>query len=585
MILKKLQTKTIFSLPFFLLGYLFSTAQEQLIHQPKVFVSKSGNVFWNKKLPVYLKLATSPDDTAKTYWVKSRLTAEYADPFFFDTEGANLMRTKWAINKKTKKVVEPKIEVVWEIYNDSKSPKTQIRYMKSGYYENKGVLYFKNTLKVMLTAKDELSGVEKIYYSINKSEYAPFEDTLSFAQEGTYTLKYYSVDPVGNVENPQTVYIVVDESSPVTELQNVGEWNESTASARSGIKLVAADNQSGVKNTLFSIDGGKEQIYKSAIYTNNISEGEHSISYYSIDAIGNKEEVAQFDFYIDKKSPLITLETVGDKYTVNGKEFSSGRSRIKLTAVDNKSGVKEIWYSVGNEKYQPYDKPFYLSGKGGNTSIKFYAVDYVNNKSLNTGGSNQNVSTPYLDLTGPKLSNDFYGPIYKSRDTLFISPKTKIVLGGSDSEAGLQKISYKINGGEEVDYSGPFTIEKDGYYEITQYGYDNVNNSNRKEFFLVVDASGPETFPRFSVAPFNQKVVEGNTVSIFPVQTELYLAATDDKVGNHKIIYSINGGTERLYSSPILGFEAGKKYDIQVKAYDWLDNKTLSTISFEILKK
>ncbi len=68
------------------------------------------------------------------------------------------------------------------------------------------------------------------------------------------------------------------------------------------------------------------------------------------------------------------------------------------------------------------------------------------------------------------------------------------------------------------------------------------------------------------------------------MQAELYLAATDDKVGSRKILYSINGGADRPYSSSILGFEAGKKYDIQVKAYDWLDNKTLSTISFEILK-
>ncbi len=387
---------------------------------------------------------------------------------------------------------------------------------------------------------------------------------------------------MGNVEKPKTIFLSIDSESPVTELENVGEWNEANASSRAGIKLFAKDDRSGVRNTVFSLDDGKEQLYKSTIYTNLLEAGSHSITYFSVDAIGNKEEIQQFDFYVDKKAPLITIETVGDKYTVNGKEFSSGRTKIKLTAIDNKAGVKEIWYSVNASKYKLYDKPFYLDGKGGNRSIKFYAIDNVNNKTINSDGSGQNFSTPYLDLTGPKLSNSFSGAVYNSRDTIFIGPKTKILLAGIDEEAGLQKITYEINGGEEIEYSSPFSIENSGYYEIAETGYDNVNNSNRKEFALVVDAEGPEHFPRFSVPVFTQKTDDKGTIDVYPVQAELYLAATDAKVGSHKITYSINGAPEKIYTSPIFGFQKGKTYNIDVAAYDWLQNNTKSTIRFEI---
>jgi len=561
-----------------------SFAQEQLIHQPKVFVSKSGNVFWNKKLPVYMKLATSPDDTAKTYWVKSKLTAKYADPFFFDTEGINFIRTKWAVDKNTGQTVEPKIEVSWGVYNDSKAPLTQIKYLNSKYYEKQFRLYLNSGLKVTLASKDELSGIQNVYYSIDKSEYLPYNDTLTFNEPGDFTLKYYAVDQVGNVEKPKTVLLSIDNESPVTEMENTGEWNESNASARGGIKLSAKDDRSGVRNIIFSLDEGKEQVYSSPIYTNSLQEGSHTLSFFSIDAIGNREEMQQFDFYVDKKAPLITMETVGDKYTINGKEFSSGRTKIKLTAIDNKAGVREIWYSVNASKYKIYDKPFYLDGKGGNRNIKFYAVDNVNNRNIDSDASRQNFSTPYLDLTGPKLSNNFSGPTYRSRDTLFLSPRTKIILGGNDAEAGLQKLTYQINGGEELDYLEPFLIQNSGFYEIAQTGYDNVNNSNRKEFFVVVDADGPANFPTFSTAVFSQRTDESGTTDIYPQQVGVYLAATDGKVGSQKITYSINNSPEKIYTSPIVGFEKGKLYNIDVIAYDWLENKTKSSIKFEILK-
>lgn len=575
--------KIYFSLVFVFYTF-FALAQEQLIHQPKVYVSKSGYIFWNKKLPVYLKVSTSPDDTAKSYWVKSRLTAAYADPFFFDTEGENFLRTKWAVDKKTKKIVEPRVEVTWGVYNDSRTPQTKINYLKSKYYEKDRRLYFGSSLKVAFSSFDELSGVEGIYYSINKAEYSLFKDTLTFDQEGDYNIKFYAVDRVGNVEKVQGVNITIDASAPTTELIQNGDWNDNVASARSSLKLKSTDAASGVKNILYSIDDSKEKPYQGTIQVGELAEGQHSITYYATDGLGNAEEASQFDFYIDKKAPLISIETVGDKYTVNGKEFSSGRTRIKLTAVDNKSGVKEIWYSINGEKYQLYDKPFYLSGKAGNRSIKYYAIDHVNNKTSNSDGNNMNISTPYLDLTGPKLNHNFSGPVYKTRDTLFISPTTKISLSATDEESGLQKITYKINGAEEVDYTAPIVLDKEGYYEIAEYGYDNVNNSNRKEFAVMVDTTGPEHFPRFSIAPHSHITENDVIINVYPMQVEVYLAATDEMVGNHKILYSINNGPEKEYTMPIKGFERGKRYDIKVKAFDYLENISTSNITFEILK-
>lgn len=579
-----INSKVFFS-ALFIVAFIFSiNAQEKPNHAPKVYVSKTGKLFWNKKIPVYLKISASPDDTAKSYLLKSKLTPKYANPFYFDTEGDNFIRTRWAVDPNTGKTIEPKIEVQWDVHNDSKPPVTKVKF-KSRYLEKNNVLYFKNNICLYFNTRDESAGTESTLISINNQNYEYFtQDSLLIQDEGKYKFKYYSVDRVGNVENTNYINSVLDNTAPSTELSTKGDVNENVFSPKSSIMFSATDELSGLKNIYYRIDGGSEQIYKSEIKAEKYDEGEHTIKYYSIDNIGNIEEPQEYVFYIDKKAPLITYEAVGDRHVVNGKEFSSGRTKIKLNAFDNKAGVQAIYYSVNNEPYQKYEKPFYLNGKGGARSIKFYGVDNVGNKNMSSDNSTKNISTPYLDLSGPKVRNKFLGKEFVIRDTLFISPKTKIQLDAEDSEAGVQKITYTINDGEEIDYTSPFTIEKEGFYSITQTAYDNVNNTNFKNFFFILDATGPEVYATFSLVPVSRNTVDGEEIGVYPAHTELYLAATDEKVGNHHIYYSLNGSADVYYNAPIKGFEHGKIYNLKIKSYDYLGNVTEKNIKFEVAK-
>lgn len=557
-----------------LLNHVF--AQDQLVHTPKVYVSKSGNLFWNRKLPVYLKIAASPDDTAKSYLVKTTMP-QYADPYYLDTEGENFFRSKWAVDRKTGEFTNPRMEVQWKVYNDGKAPVSKVQFFGAKSLNTGKKTFFGNGVKITLSAQDLLSGTESIYYSINRNPYQIYTDSITIAEQGEYTLKYYAVDRVGNVEKPQGLTFVIDATAPSTEIAYLGDWEDAVCSARSSVKLSASDDLSGVKSILYKVDDGEYKPYTGTIPVGSLSEGEHTLTYRAIDNIGNKEDLQEFTFYIDKRPPMVSMEIIGDKYVINGKEYSSGRTRIKLTAIDNKAGVKEVWYSVNGAPYQLYSSPFYLTGKAGNRTIKYYAVDKVNNKNVNADGSNQNIGTPYLDLTGPRLAHRYSGPQFLSSDTMFISPKTKINLSAADDESGVQKISYKINDGEETDYNEPVKVADEGYHEITQYGYDNVNNSNRQQFYFMLDAQGPEIITNYSVSPVGN---EADGSLIYPRQVELYLAATDAKVGSSKIVYSINGSVEKVYASPIKGFEAGKKYEVKITAYDYLENSNTQTIIF-----
>ena len=62
-------------------------AQEQLKHEIKSYASEEGKLFWNKKLPVYIRIASSPTDTGRL--MKSQVSKQYTNPYYFDTEGKN----------------------------------------------------------------------------------------------------------------------------------------------------------------------------------------------------------------------------------------------------------------------------------------------------------------------------------------------------------------------------------------------------------------------------------------------------------------------------------------------------------------
>lgn len=81
---------------------------------------------------------------------------------------------------------------------------------------------------------------------------------------------------------------------------------------------------------------------------------------------------------------------------------------MKLTAVDNKSGVKEIRYSIDGKDFEVYDQPFYLPSISGAHTVRYYSIDNMANQTVGRKGSGyeefkHNVSKVYLDLTGPSI--------------------------------------------------------------------------------------------------------------------------------------------------------------------------------------
>jgi hypothetical protein len=547
--------------------------------EKKTYIASDGKLYIQKTLPVYLSLSTKPDDKANSVLLKSESSSKYTNPMYFDAEGINTIRSPWEVDQKTKELVYPKQDIVFEVYADSKPPVSSINFGNNKFLRRNGRLYFSGKVEVTLTANDQLSGVEKIMYSLDSSDYKEYTSSLNLDDEKEYVLKYYAYDHVGNVEALKRIVLVVDRSGPKTSINIKGDQSENVLSGNSVISLSADDASSGVESLKLKFDDGNEQNYIGAINTSSISQGEHKLAYWSVDNVENTEQQHEFIFYVDKTPPTILQEIIGKSYMINGREFSSGQSQLKLTTLDNKAGVKEVYYSINNSGYKKYEKPVLLSAVGGNLEIKAYAVDKVNNKSQmieNTQAS----SIPYIDLSGPTLNFSLQGPSFIADDTIYINDKSRIVLKAVDNEAGLNNIQYKIDGRETQIYNAPFSIAEEGIHVVEYTGTDNVENTSTSSIRLMVDNSGPVIYPRFSTLPKKVLHDQEKTSIIYPGYVGLFIAATDFVSGYEKMTYAINGSKEKPFNGYINGF--AKNNEVIIKAYDKLGNESSAKLEFSI---
>ena len=576
--------RTLGSLVFFALGFSLSAmAQEVPEHEKKVFTDDDGTVYWNKALPVYIRLATEPEDGAPSELLKEDTEGNYVDyPYYFDTEGPNYIRTNWAVNPETGEWLYPRREVLWEVQADGLPPSSTIRFSDARPFRKDGKLYFRGEVTITLTSKDGISGVDKIYYSINGAPYQAYENPIELTESKDYTLKVYGLDRVGNVEQLQERNFVIDKESPQSRLEMQGDKYENVVSGRTMIKLSSTDDLSGIGRIIFQIDGGPETTYRVPLAMNGLAQGEHTIAYWAEDMVKNEEEHQTYSFYVDRDGPLVTQEILGDVYVRNGVEYVSGRAQVKLAAFDNKAGLEAIYYSTDNENYQKYEKPFYLNAEAQQNGISFYAVDKVNNRTSTTFKQSQDGSFANIDLAGPTLSQTFQGPVFRARDTVFISPATKIILRGTDPASGVDYLAYSLNGADqETRYGTPFSLDQQGQYDVAYFGYDAVGNRNRSEFAVFVDATAPEI--TFSFDGPAQGTTEGSpSLPIYPSYVNLFLSAQDDRLAHQNITYSINGASARKYTGPISGFGVGKTYEITVSVEDKLGNKSEGSVSFSI---
>ena len=549
-----------------LTGFIFAQKPEE--HKKTTYTDSLGRFIVQLEMPLYIFISTSLDETPQRMERNDQPGKEY-EPIYLDGPGIHYIRHQDNINHRAE---------MFPLWADGQAPQTRILLSGSQTIAIDGVNWYSKNLTVTLDATDDLSGVKQIYFSSDGDNFSPYTN-IDVSREGHHRLSFYSVDNVGNVETVKHREFAVDITPPVTEIHVDSFFKDDIIANDAKITLTATDNLTGVDRIMYRFNNEAERVYRAGanISFAHLPDGFHTLYYYAEDRVKNKETEKTLSFFVDKMAPIISADVLGDRFLVGDRVYFSGRSKLKLTAIDNKSGVSEIQYSINGGAFQEYEDPFYLPAVAGRHTIRYYATDEIGNTSR--GNYTHNMGIIWVDLIGPVLSHELSGPNFTKGDVMFISPETKIILKGVDSESGLQYLSYST--GEQVEetrYEGAFSIHESGTHTIRYFGYDNVNNRNVNQFEVTVDGDGPEIFNTFSVTPVDRD--NPNDVDTYPSYVLLYLAATDLLTGNAEIYYSINGEREVQYTAPIRRFAKNTSYTVVVRARDQLGNFSEKTIRF-----
>lgn len=583
---------------FFILALMLSNVhcQEQPQNtEKKVYKSEEDKkLYVNKELGIYLWLSTSPDPKAEKVRLLSDSSIKYSNPMYFDTEGYNTVRSPSIVDTITKNPVSPQQDIIFEVYADGLPPVSKPVFHSGRSKSISNKKFYGSDLQIEFHATDAVSGIESTFYSLNGKSFQKYNEKLTGSVEGKNELKYYSIDNVGNQEELNNVVFYVDNTPPITEFKIDGLSSNNYVSAKTNIKLSSADSLSGVKAIHYRVNQGSYNTYYRPIPVSVLEAGEGIITFYAEDNLGNREkeqiiggkgtttqietgsasENVTFEFYVDNDPP--ELEVIVEEDIYKGKyNFVSSRSKIVINAKDEKAGVEKILYSINSKVLDmQYDNPFGFE-KEGMKYLRVKAVDYVGN------ASPIQVHSYFCDRNAPQVKLTVSTPKFSSRDTLFVSDKTKFTLNATDNQSGVEAINYSIDGGEKIDYQTPFVIQKKGWHTISFFATDKVNNKNEMiDQEVYVDNIPPVIHSHFSVESIGNKTVREEIYTIYPTNAMLYIAATDESSGGEKIEYRINDGVV-LSANPIKNLAPGN-YLIEVAAFDVLGNKSVEKIKFSI---
>ncbi|MBI4064568.1 MAG: hypothetical protein HY401_09765 [Elusimicrobia bacterium] len=251
------------------------------------------------------------------------------------------------------------------------------------------------------------SGVKEIRFKIDGStslttgggSFQVFVASFTLFPEGQRTVLVQSEDRVGNQEAVKTINTAVDQTAPQTSVSYAGtaaftphgpdsqpQDADAFVTSQTGIVLTSVDpvaNEvaSGVKETLFKIDGGSFQVYTGSFAI--LAQGIHFIEYFARDRVDNQEASRFLKVAVDNTPPATTISLGTGTLTAFGQTVITTSTLISLSASDPlvngaASGVRQILFSIDTAPFQVYAGPFSVPAQGQRL-ISFFSRDRLMN--------------------------------------------------------------------------------------------------------------------------------------------------------------------------------------------------------------
>jgi len=391
---------------------------------------------------------------------------------------------------------------------DNTPPTTTIEIANPKFINPEGKIWVNTFTLFTINAYDTGpfgSGIKLTLHRIDAGQWS--SDTTPFwlkgYSEGEHKVEYYSIDNVGNTEETKSTTVFLDYTPPKTKLDytppyyNYGETLPLLVSSATLFILISEDTGSGVNRSEYTIDDRLPyNIYTVPfnIPSETFTYGIHTISYYSIDNVSNKEEENIRTVFLDNVPPVAELispsnQDYGLCKVVNNETIPiigncwDGHFWYYKIEVNKKNENETQWQIISESTEQKENQTLAIWSTQGLVDgwyiIRLTAMDRVNNTTVDT--TSIYLGKPELLLTlgaHGKEQGEFnhpFGIAFDDTQNIYITDSLNHRIQKFSPEGNFI-LEFGKHGKEEKEYNEPTGIAISKGESPSIYVADRNNN-------------------------------------------------------------------------------------------------------------
>jgi outer membrane protein OmpA-like peptidoglycan-associated protein len=190
------------------IGVTLGFSQTPSKPEPKLFVDESGQVFIQSDEKAYF-FVTPAQRPGELTQIPSG--DEDSNPMSFDGNGAHYVSYRDA---------KSGTNVRYKIMADGVAPVSIIQFQSGILFQYNSIYFVEKGAVANFAVKDNMTGAGESYVSFNGEPFKAISETFSVEKDGESTLKYYSTDKVGNMEEVKEAKIIATTNASVS-LENI----------------------------------------------------------------------------------------------------------------------------------------------------------------------------------------------------------------------------------------------------------------------------------------------------------------------------------------------------------------------------
>jgi hypothetical protein len=182
------------------------------------------------------------------------------------------------------------------------------------------------------------------------------------------------------------------------------------------------------------------------------------------------------------------------------------------------------------------------------------------------------------DTTPPQVSASVTGD--KDSNGNYVGAAT-VTLSATDTESGVDKVEYALDGGTFTTYSGPLTVNEEGSHTVQYRATDKAGNTSQvasTSFTVAPPPAQDTTPPQVSATVAGTKNPDGT----YDGQATVTVTATDTESGVASVEYQLDDQSFTAYTNPVVVNQPGA-HSVQFRATDKAGNTSAAgSVSFTV---